>query len=71
MSLPLWSNSGAVVQVSAMCVASKCSVWWQVIGWRSIRQVPTPQVPACASFQSAPRYRPARRSWSSQAGLPM
>ena len=54
-SRPPGPNTGAEVQVSGMWVASKWSSRCTVSAWPVLMQVPTPQVPACASLQSAPR----------------
>ena len=53
--LPCESYTGLVVQVNGMWVASKWSSRCTVSAWPVLMQVPTPQVPACASLQSAPR----------------
>ena len=55
LSSPALSYTGAVVQVSGMWVASKWSSRCTVSASPVLMQVPTPQVPACCSLQSAPR----------------
>jgi LysR family transcriptional activator of nhaA len=68
---PCESKTGLEVQVSGMWVASKCSSRCTVSACPVLRQVPIPQVPACSSLQSAPRYRPALRRLVSSLRSPM
>ena len=67
---PALSYTGAVVQVRGMWVASKWSSRCTVRAWPVLMQVPTPQVPAWCSLQSAPRYRPALRRLGSNTRSP-
>ncbi|MNN75215.1 hypothetical protein D3C81_1915020 [compost metagenome] len=69
-SWPCGLKIGTAVQVRLMWWALKWSRWWQVSACCSLMQVPTAQVPAWSSLQSAPRYRPVLRWALSSSGWP-